>query len=339
VLVESRNAQWRAAGLAAGAYLEEICCILDGARLVRDEHVAVFAEACDPPHPSGLSFAVVYFFLASLPAPLRPPPQTTFRTAEVVRAFRGLGLRYGELTGVSERRLGPLADEIGDRGGGLAGLKAALGHDTVKGLILFGGRVGAGELARSLDPEADAAKLGELARAPDDAVGRLFQEFYLGDRLFEETYGFPPSRSRGGGTIFDEEPLVSPESLKRLAEVADLAVATRRSTREAAVALELLGASGLVGEVTSSFDVEACRFDAWSPWPIRAAMVSLDLAATTTFGLVGSPRDVKDTLDAGAKPIGFAWSHPIRRPLKEAGAEAVISRLETLAKVVERVAG
>lgn len=337
VLIEGRSGQRRAARLASGAYLEEICHIRDGARLVRQQHVTALGDACNPGHPAGIASAVVMTFLASLSPSLRPPPHRAHRTSQVEGAFRGLGLRYGELTGVSERRIEPLVEAIAARGGGLDGLRAALGHDTIFGYVLFGGGIGVGERLAALGPEAEADQRKRLAAVPDDAIGRLFQEFYLGDAQFEAIYGLQPSRSRGPGEINHEIALVAREALERLVAVADLHVATLRSREEASLALERAGVTDLVSSVTSLGAAAERDLAVGVSWPVAECIRRADLDPQHTLALVGSTRCVSDALASGARAIGFAWCRDVRRPLKQAGAEAVISKLDTLTRVVGRM--
>ena len=73
-----------------------------------------------------------------------------------------------------------------------------------------------------------------------------FQEWYLGDRLYEETTGRPPSQAGKRGFLEDEIPLAPPEALRALLRSLRergirLGVGTGRPTTETVVPLSALG--------------------------------------------------------------------------------------------------
>ncbi len=150
---------------------------------------------------------------------------------------------------------------------------------TCRALTLLFAKVRKGRLSRSRDPwtrfeesirrcdvseltgwlQAEQAPLSSLrvsAPIPEDPfvaaffrgdvgsgniIKQIFQEVYLGRRLFQKTYGFAPRRHRGRGLIEREKPIVRPADLQSLAERHILAIATGRPACEADYPLQAFG--------------------------------------------------------------------------------------------------
>lgn len=71
-----------------------------------------------------------------------------------------------------------------------------------------------------------------------NVIKQIFQELYLGETLFRNTYGFAPQTHDGQGLIDRESLLILPTVFNRLAEENILAVATGRPRSEAEHALD-----------------------------------------------------------------------------------------------------
>lgn len=144
----------RAAALAAGRYLEEVCGIEDGGRLIGPRHATELQSCGGFEDASELTSALLLYLLAALPPTLRPRVGSANTVAGVQRAFAPVNLRYVELLGRSEVDMQPVLEATAARGGGLPGVRAALGRDTIEGYILNSG--------------------------PDHLVGRFFDDVYQG---------------------------------------------------------------------------------------------------------------------------------------------------------------
>jgi phosphoglycolate phosphatase-like HAD superfamily hydrolase len=70
---------------------------------------------------------------------------------------------------------------------------------------------------------------------------QIFQEIYLGPRLFQNTYGIPPAAYRGDGLIDRERLLIDPSALTQLFHHHVLAIATGRPKIEADYPLHRFG--------------------------------------------------------------------------------------------------
>ena len=64
-------------------------------------------------------------------------------------------------------------------------------------------------------------------------IKQIFQEIYLGKKLFEDTYGIATSAYHSDGYIKKEKTLIDPPTLKRLSKKNILAIATGRPRAEA----------------------------------------------------------------------------------------------------------
>ncbi|MEO1272420.1 MAG: hypothetical protein AAFX99_30345, partial [Myxococcota bacterium] len=125
VLVDYGASSREAAVRAAGAYFEEVCGVVHGARLIQRRHTDAFKNAGGFEDDRDIVYAIVYTLLTSMPRMLRPrPPRSdVLRVADVRRAFAPMDIRLNALIGHSERDLSPTLIEINRRGGGIAGLE------------------------------------------------------------------------------------------------------------------------------------------------------------------------------------------------------------------------
>ena len=86
-------------------------------------------------------------------------------------------------------------------------------------------------------------------------VKRIFQEFYLGKKLFTDTYGEDPLFYDGRGYITEETLVPEPERLEELERRCVLSIATGRPFAEAAYALARFGITRLFAAVITEDDV------------------------------------------------------------------------------------
>lgn len=87
-------------------------------------------------------------------------------------------------------------------------------------------------------------------------IKQIFQEIYLGEKLFKATYGFDPEYVFAPGLIESEPLFLGPPLFKRLAQQYTLAIATGRPLNEALYPLEKHGMRGYFKMLLSHDDCE-----------------------------------------------------------------------------------
>ncbi len=325
ILVD-RAARTRAVVEAAGIYLESACCIRDGRRLALDHHAERLRDGAGLSDPWELTAALILYFLSALSPALRPPPARAQRLAQVRAAFKELNLRYGELLAHGERDMEPFIDSVRERGQGYAAVLAALKQDTIAGQILH---------ASTLSP-------GPID--PGDHVGRLHQERFLGAELFKALHDQEPEHHAGPGLIDQEQPVAPPDELRELARSSQLALVAPRLDGELRHALGRLGLSEAIPVVVADLPVHRPArpgppgADPWALERARAlsdALHGVETPASRVFVLSERPSQMVAAAAAGFRPVGFTTTRSARRPLSEAGAQAVISRPTTLLRAIE----
>ena len=133
------TARAAAAAAAAAAYLDAFCLFGGGGSgLVRPELAQRFLDAGGFEDPNELTWALVFYFLTALAPPLRPMLRVVSDEDDVRTAFRAVGLRFGELIGRAEYDPGALLERVASRGGGVEGLRLAVGGDSIETFILPG---------------------------------------------------------------------------------------------------------------------------------------------------------------------------------------------------------
>jgi hypothetical protein len=329
-VVVGPDALQAAAAATAGRYLEEICCISDGHRLVTPTLLDALLRAGGFDDPWDLSAALVLFFLSGLSPALRPPLARPSRAADVQEAFRDRNLRYGELMSHAERDLEPLIAQIQQRGGGLRALHVALGHDSVETWILRRGALDAAHRQHTLPPTATRAERDAADNAPDNLLGRLFEQTWLGPDRFLDIHGFPTAPPPSPPLFDHERPLLTPDDLHALSLRASVAALTRRTAREADLLLQHLGLATAFA-FTQAPPQPQGRASTLPLEPATAIIRAQDPATPIIF-VSARPDELTQARALGLRVIGFAHQRTLRKPLQDAGAEAVISRLDTLTR-------
>ena len=352
VVVDYGASSREAATRAAGAYFEDVIAIPNGARLSLRRHMDAFKAAGGFVDDRDLAYAFLYMMLTSMPRVLRPKPprRPPRRIAEVRRAFQPMDIRLHALMGHSERSLEPTLVEINKRGGGLEALKRHFADGVMERYILRGGKVGATEAEAALGANAPKALREAAAAEPEDAVGRLFEEFYWGDARFQERRGIAPLKPRGEGLMDAETLLVSRESLVSLASRVALTLVTSQPRPQVQQTLRNLGVEGLFPHIvyTYALGVEAPPrhpleevlpqgFGAWMLKPIISAAAevhAISPSPRTLRLLSNDAHRIQVASRAGVRCVGFARQREERRVLQDAGAQAVSTRLKTLLKAL-----
>jgi phosphoglycolate phosphatase-like HAD superfamily hydrolase len=279
-----------------------------------------------------LASGLVLLFLGGLPPALRPSPGKPLRAAEVREVFQELDLRYGVLVGGAERDLEVFAPKLQARGGGLAALKVALGHDVIANYILDQGAIGATEREAALPRDAPREQRLAAAQVPENMIGRLCEECYLGAALFSRMYeGLAAPRAPQAGWIEREVGLLSSELAQELAAHHELILLSERHPAELPLLLERLG-------------LGPCFAATLARDPQGSAPRSPSKLLNDAQGLVAWPCEDEVCLVSGSaellaaarargwRAVGFTRDRAARRTLTDAGASAVVGRWETLAR-------
>jgi HAD superfamily hydrolase (TIGR01548 family) len=103
-------------------------------------------------------------------------------------------------------------------------------------------------------------------------IQRIFQEFYLGQTLFEEIYGEKPVVIHTPGVINNETLIISPAILENLVSQINLGIATGRPRAEAQYTLQRLGIADYFHSLVTYDDIIAANASAKpAPWSLLEA--------------------------------------------------------------------
>jgi phosphoglycolate phosphatase-like HAD superfamily hydrolase len=162
-------------------------------------------------------------------------------------------------------------------------------------------------LAQVISPRNRCLVWRTADAATDDLVQRIFEELYLGGKLFEQDYGLPARFHAGPGLIEHEQLHISLDTLERLGRRARLGIATGRTHFELAYPLARLG-------LASFFDAAATMTDALlaqapgqasllkpHPYLLHRAADALDPSGQLVAAYVG---DVADDVIAARRADG-----------------------------------
>lgn len=144
----------------------------------------------------------------------------------------------------------------------------------------------------------------------DDALRQLVHSAYVGE-----------------GRFLDDEVRVAPTDLRELREHAKLTLVT---TRDEQIAQGLLMRHGLLGAYDQLLANDGRE------GPLLPSLLAAAVGDGPAFVLCPNGHWVRAAAQAGAVAVGFATSPAQRRPLAEAGATAVVSRLSRLSRVLAR---
>jgi HAD superfamily hydrolase (TIGR01548 family) len=143
-------------------------------------------------------------------------------------------------------------------------------------------------------------------------VKRIFQELYLGGKLFEKIYGEAPLFFQREGYISREMLIPSREHLEALFHAHTLSIATGRPGVEAHFAIDRFGLSPFFATVVTEDDVlQAESFEKRSlrkpdPFSLLQCMGKSGFSTGDAVSYVGDmPDDMSAAQNAGATPLGF----------------------------------
>ena len=206
------------------------------------------------------------------------------------------------------------------------------------------------EHGRREDPFVRSLYQGDVGSG--NIIKQIFQEIYLGEKLFRSTYNLIAAVYRGEGFILREKVLIDRHLLAELAGDNLLAIATGRPRAEAEYPLQhfqlkqffsqILTLDDCLAEEKRIFDREGRTVSLSKPNPFMLdAVVKNCRQPFDAFYYVG---DMPDDMLAAAqtevncKGIGILLSAPdkerLRKDLMDAGADYIVDSFEALKKIV-----
>ncbi len=184
---------------------------------------------------------------------------------------------------------------------------------------------------------------------------RIFQEIYLGRRMFKKVYTSKPIFYHGEGHIHKEALIPSVSQLKELAAFYTLSVATGRPAAEALYSLGYFHMGDLFSAVVTEDDVVEAEKTGGKPLrKPHPYMINLCLercgykGGEGVFYVGDMPDDMAASVSAGVTPIGFVNDRSVmsnnekssdRCLLTEKGAQRVYGNFSELTNYLKAVWG
>ena len=183
-------------------------------------------------------------------------------------------------------------------------------------------------------------------------IKQIFQEIYLGEKLFQSTYSLDPVVYRGEGFILREKVLIDQQILEELSKDNVLAIATGRPRAEAEYPLKhfqlrpffsyLLTLDDCLEEEKRIY-AQNGRFGSLSkpnPYMLDAIVKCCKQSFSGLYYVGDMPDDMLAAArsSGGFKGIGLVLSAPdkesLRKNLKRAGADYIIDNFKDLKEIV-----
>ncbi|MBT8366326.1 MAG: HAD hydrolase-like protein, partial [Deltaproteobacteria bacterium] len=200
------------------------------------------------------------------------------------------------------------------------------------------------------DPFINSLYEGDVGSG--NIIKQIFQEIYLGQKLFRSTYNLNPIVYRGEGLILREKVLIDRQLLAELTAENVLAIATGRPRAEAAYPLkhfqlnqffsQILTLDDCLSEEKRIFEQEGQTVSLSKPNPFMLdAIVKKCRQPIDSFYYVGDmPDDMLAAArsEANCKGIGILLSAPDKESLKNdligAGAHYIVDSFEALKEII-----
>jgi len=207
-------------------------------------------------------------------------------------------------------------------------------HGYASALQAFGGGPAAVDSVLGLAPPHPVLAADAVA---EDRIKRVFQEYYLGESLFERIYGVCRETvvDSPTGLIDDEDSIVGLAVLDALS--VPLGLATGRPTTEAEYTLARFGLSSSFSVVVTHDDVVTSGSRGKpDPWVLQETRRRLGMNESHRLAYVGDlPDDMRAAVGAGFDPIGFCWESDVEMSeLRAAGARVVCQTPSELLSVL-----
>ena len=187
-----------------------------------------------------------------------------------------------------------------------------------------------------------------------NVIKQIFQELYLGESLFAQTYKLPPRLHKAEGLINREKLLINPGTLSKLAADNLLAIATGRPKAEAEYPLQKFNLSPYFSQVLTlddclkaertilAQDGRVISLSKPHPFMLDVIAEAYGQSAFKNYYIGDMPDDMiaASRSKYGYTGIGFVASAPNKKALyqalQDAGAAHIISNLDELAGILNQ---
>jgi len=188
-------------------------------------------------------------------------------------------------------------------------------------------------------------------------IKQIFQEIYLGNDLFQSTYGIPAKLYTGEGYMNRENLLIDESILKKLSAKSIMAVATGRPEAEAFYALDFFDIrkyftyvytlDDCLKEEKRAFNREGKKVGLSKPNPymLDAIKEKSHHSVSKCYYVGDMPDDMTAASRSKASFIGVGFTKSAadknsrKKALLQAGADHIIEEIEELLKIVEKKQG
>jgi phosphoglycolate phosphatase-like HAD superfamily hydrolase len=255
--------------------------------------------------------ALLIYFIELLPPVPSPTFPSRYHVPAIVAYLQMAGGRlHIKVDSLREQKnISGLVQDITAAGGGLNGANAALAKIN-RHLLVEGGNI-----------------------TRTNLVGRVFQEFYLGSKLFEQIYGQPPVLAQSQGFIARETLLIDRDTLTRLTRRLPLGLVAACSRAELNHTLQTHHLTGLFQSTITLDDMRAARAEPPpAPWSLLEAARCLPVTPAHCAYMGATTPDIQAAKAASHSvpftAIGVLAGAPDkavrRRAFEQAGAGIII---------------
>jgi phosphoglycolate phosphatase-like HAD superfamily hydrolase len=204
---------------------------------------------------------------------------------------------------------------------------------------------------KGIDPLIAHFYRGDVGQG--NIIKQIFQEIYLGEKLFVSTYAISPEMYTGRGYILREKALIDPSVLKELSQQHILAIATGRPQAEAYYPLEhfklrdyfqiIYSLDDCLREEQRVLKESGRKVSLSKPHPYMLDAIAGNVAEEIggCYYIGDMPDDVQAAKNsrAGFKSIGMLLSAPqkeiLKKSLDQAGADYIVEDFSALKKVLD----
>jgi phosphoglycolate phosphatase-like HAD superfamily hydrolase len=335
VLIDVSNSYRETIRRTVHIYLEKYLGFESGkGRLVTKEEITLFKSIGGFNNDWDLTSGLLLYLLSLSDIPPSPKRKRFSAIKEIIPYLKTESSKFPKNVAnlLQKKHLAPFLERVKSKGGGLKGVRQALGS-------LWDGWVyGAGDLSQ------------------ENVVKRIFQEVYLGEK-FTSYYHLQPLFYRGQGYYLRERPLISREILATLRKKLRMGIAGGRPRFEAELALKRFRLIPYFGSVITLDECEeeearilrstGKRMNCTKPHPYSLLRVVQEMGIPNPrCGYVGDVADDMKAAQAAKKElqilaIGFLSSSIKRKAMKEslfkAGAHLVIQHPRELLHLIKSI--
>lgn len=331
VLVDVSESYRDAVRRTAQLYLEAVIGLppCDGDWVSRED-VAAFKLAGGFNNDWDLTTGIVRYFVARLDAQATPraAPETG---TEIIAFLRQAGRQiYTPVESLRERKdIRAFAEQVRAAGGGLAAVCRILGGRN------------------------DHLVFAEGDLRGTNLVKRIFEEVYLGEKLFRQQYGVARLIDRGDGLIHRESLIPNSQSLVSLSQRVLLGIATGRPRAQAIYALERFGIRKQFRALVALEDIHAAeqrlstRRNLSKPHPFALLEAAQRITAQkrARCAYIGDTPDDIRAANAAKREVDFVAmgclaaaedKDALRREFERVGADVIVEHPDALAELIKQ---